>query len=403
MTDKEFAAELLQNLQENILPYWLEKMADGKGGFYGRRDGYDRLHPDAPRGAILNARILWAFSAACRLYPSPELRHGADNAFNYIREHFIDPQFGGVYWSVDAQGNPDDTRKQFYAIAFTIYGLAEYNRLTGSPEALQLARKLFRDIEDHSRDRQYGGYIEACTREWDKIEDLRLSEKDENTPKSMNTHLHILEAYTALLRVWDDPELRSAHRELITLFLEKIEDAKNHHLGLFFDNDWRRTDHCYSYGHDIEASWLLLEAAMVNGEEELLKQTKAHCQAIAKASLEGLTPDGSMIYERHNAASVDSDRHWWVQAECVVGMLWLWKHHGQAEMRQAAEKTWGYIRDNLVDNTNGEWYWSRKADGTQNRREDKAGFWKCPYHNSRMHLEALTLLTPQESKSSEKS
>lgn len=403
MTDDRFRRELHGNLTQNILSYWMHKMVDPRGGFYGRRDGYDLLDPLAPKGAVLNGRILWSFSAALRCLGDPRYAEMALRARDYIMEHFIDPEFGGVFWSVDRQGRPLNTKKQFYAIAFVIYGLAEHHRATGDPLSLTLAKELFHAIEAHSRDRVRGGYIEATTREWGEIKDMRLSDKDENSSKTMNTNLHILEAYTALLRVWRDPELIDAQRALVGIFLDRIIDSQTHHLGLFFDDEWRRQDHEISYGHDIEASWLLYEAAEVLGDPDVMTRVKAETRLIAHAALKGRTPDGSLIYESEAPgqksaegfsprASANTERHWWVQAETVVGLMYLWRHHGEDTALEMAKQTWDFIRNNLVDRNQGEWYWSRLPDGSINRNEDKAGFWKCPYHNSRMHLEALTAL-----------
>lgn len=225
-------AELEECLNDNILNYWIDKMTDPRGGFYGRRDGYDRLDENAEKGAILNARILWSFAAALRLTGKERYAEMALRARDYIREHFIDNEFGGVYWSLDADGMPLDTRKQFYAIAFTIYGLSEHYRATGDEESLRLAQALFHDIEKHSRDFEKGGYIEAETRDWQPIADMRLSDKDDNASKTMNTHLHIMEGYTSLLRVWRDPELLEATRQLLRIFLDRILDRTTWHLGL---------------------------------------------------------------------------------------------------------------------------------------------------------------------------
>lgn len=392
MNDK-MKEELEECLNDNILSYWIDKMTDPRGGFYGRRDGYDRLDENAEKGAILNARILWSFAAALRLTGRERYAEMALRARDYIREHFIDNEFGGVYWSLDADGMPLDTRKQFYAIAFTIYGLSEHYRATGDEESLRLAQTLFYDIEKHSRDFEKGGYIEAETRDWQPIADMRLSDKDDNASKTMNTHLHIMEGYTSLLRVWRDPELLEATRQLLRIFLDRILDRTTWHLGLFFNNDWERQDGIFSYGHDIEASWLMLETAMVIGDEELYKETLEATGKIAVAALEGRKSDGSMVYERHADGSLDSDIHWWVQAEDVIGQLYLAAYHGMKECTAKAEESWQYIKDNLIDRENGEWYWSRLgSDSSINRKDDKAGFWKCPYHNSRMCIEAIETL-----------
>ena len=379
-------------LMGNILPFWLEKTIDREnGGFYGRIDGHGVLHKEAEKGAILNARILWTFSAAYRVLRKPEYLKAATRAKDYVIAHFYDKEFGGTYWSLDYLGQPKDTKKQFYAIGFMIYGLSEYARATGDKEALDYAIRLFDTIESHSFDRENNGYIEACTREWGEIADMRLSDFDANYPKSQNTHLHIIEPYTNLFRVWKDERLERALRNLINIFTDHILNPETHHLDLFFENDWTRgAGHLESYGHDIECSWLMHEAALVLGDKDVLAKVEPVVQMVAKASEKGLNADGSMIHEANlDTGHVDDDLHWWVQAETVVGFFNIYQYFGDETALDKAERCWQYIKDNLIDRENGEWYWSRHADGTLNTDDDKAGFWKCPYHNGRMCLEII--------------
>lgn len=403
--ENQLTFALRHNLEENILPFWLERMPDHMlGGYLGRIDGNDNPDPAAPKGAILNARLLWTFSAAYRLLRVPAYLDAATRAYEYLRDRFIDREHGGVYWALDAAGTPLDTKKQSYAIGFAIYGLSEYARATSSDEALSMAKDLFRTLESRARDRAEngGGYIEAFTRDWQEISDMRLSDKDANEKKTMNTHLHILEPYANLYRVWPDPELKEAIIDLLRIFLDVMEDPATAHLGLFFDEKWCRRDHNISYGHDIEASWLLLEAAMVVAEapgahsdprlRPLYDKVKRHCLAIANAALEGRDDSGWMAYERFGDGRLDTERHWWVQAEDVVGLVYLYKHHGVDLALEKAWNSWRWIERNLVDHDKGEWHWSLLPDGSVNRRDDKAGFWKCPYHNSRMCLEVMETL-----------
>ncbi len=384
--------EMQDVLQKNILRFWLDKMQDQeRGGFYGRIDGHGQLHADAEKGAILNARILWAFSAAYRVLGDPEYLEAAQRARQYLVEHFIDPDYGGVYWSVDCEGRPLDTKKQFYAIGFALYGLSEFVRATGDSAALEQAIALYRCIEEHALDREYNGYIEAQTRDWQPIADMRLSDLDANYPKSQNTHLHIIEPYTNLYRVWQSAELEASLRNLIHIFTDRILNPETHHLDLFFDMDWTRgAGALESYGHDIECSWLIHEAALVLGDADVLKKVEPVVQMVAKASEKGLNADGSMVHEANlDTGYVDSDLHWWVQAEAVVGFFNIWQHFGDEAALEKAKRCWQYIKDNLIDYENGEWYWSRHKDGSLNLVDDKAGFWKCPYHNSRMCLEIM--------------
>lgn len=420
--------EVRQELTDDILPFWMENMTDsGRGGFYGRIDGGDTLHADAPKGAILNARILWTFSAAYRILRRPEYLDTATRAKRYIIDRFYDNDFGGVYWSLDADGNPLDTKKQIYAQGFAIYGLSEYARATGDDEALDYAIRLFCLIEEHSFDRGRNGYVEAFMRDWSVIGDMRLSDKDENASKTMNTHLHILEPYANLYRVWKDARLERQLRNMIGLFTDKIMNRETSHLDLFFDDDWHTRGDIVSYGHDIEASWLIHEAALVLGDKALLKEIEPVIVNIARAADEGLNPDGSLIYEQTSGrvdkqtsgqadertsrqgtdgeptggqgeapcqlvtctSSTDKELHWWVQAENVVGHVNLYQHFGDEAALDTAVKCWQFIKNCLVDREHGEWHWSLMPDGTVNRRDDKAGFWKCPYHNGRMCMEII--------------
>ena len=417
---KTLKAEVRDVLENNILNFWLDKMVDEEnGGFYGQMTGEGEIVKTADKGGILNARILWSFSAAYRVLHKQEYLEAATRAKDYIIDHFIDKEYGGTYWSLDYKGQPKDTKKQFYAIGFTIYGLSEYARATGDREALDYAMELYECIEEHSLDREYNGYIEACTREWGEIADMRLSELDANYPKSQNTHLHIIEPYTNLFRcikelkaaescdyvpaigsvlpigvtVPDDfvVRLESSLRNLITIFTDKILNPETHHLDLFFDMDWtREAGRLESYGHDIECSWLMHEAALVLGDETVLRKVEAVVQMVAKASEKGLNEDGSMVHDANlDTGYVDTDRHWWVQAENVVGWINIWQYFGDESALQKALRGWQYIKDNLIDREGGEWWWSRDPERNINRKDDKAGFWKCPYHNSRMCLELM--------------
>ena len=412
--------EMQDVVENNILRFWLDKMVDREhGGFYGRIDGSGVLHPEAEKGAILNARILWSFSAAYRVLGNPEYLEAANRAYEYLIEHFIDAEYGGVYWSVDYLGRPLDTKKQFYAIGFAVYGLSEYVRATGDREALECALQLYDCIEEHAFDRAHNGYIEACTREWGQIADMRLSELDANYPKSQNTHLHIIEPYTNLLRclkelhaqesgdyvpvigsmlpigvtipMQDIISVEASLRNLIDIFTDKILNPKTHHLDLFFEMDWTRgAGHLESYGHDIECSWLMHEAALVLGDSKVLEKVEPIVREVAKASEKGLRPDGSMIHEANlDTGHVDDDLHWWVQAENVVGWFNLYQYFDDGQALERASQGWSYIKSQIIDWENGEWHWSRHPDGTLNTIDDKAGFWKCPYHNSRMCLEII--------------
>ncbi len=267
--------EMAEDLTQNILPYWMNKMVDEQhGGFYGRRDGHDVLDAKADKGIILNTRILWTFSNAINTLSKDDsieksvidtYRKTADRAYDFIVRYFLDSEKEGVYWMVSFDGKPVNTKKQIYAQAFCIYAMSEYYLATQKKEARDLAIELFNLVEQHSFDTIDNGYFEAFDRHWNLLEDLRLSEKDANEKKTMNTHLHVLEAYTNLYCCWKDEKLHHQLHNLILVFCDQIIDTE-FHFQLFFDEHWNIKNHPISYGHDVEGSWLLYEAAEVLGD-----------------------------------------------------------------------------------------------------------------------------------------
>ena len=399
IANAEWAARFRHELTGNILPFWMRHTVDREnGGFYGAVDCDLRVKKEAPRTAVINTRILWTFSAAARVLGDPAYRETADWAYDYIVEQFWDKEFGGVYWMLDHLGRPLNIRKQIYAQAFAAYAMAEYFRASGCVEALDWAKRLYRLIEEQSRETEYGGYLEARFRDWTPLEDLRLSEKDLNSPKSMNTHLHVLEAYSNLLRVWDDSGLRDSLKRLVEVTMDRIVDHATSHFKMFFENDWTSlTDHV-SFGHDIEGSWLILEAADVLGDVPLIERARELAVHMAQAVYEqGLDTDGSLFYEASHGRMVDPNKHWWAQAEAVVGFYNAYQVSGAQHFRTAAWRAWEYIEDNVVDKVHGEWHAKLKPDGTPWKAEEDAdaclvGAWKCPYHNARVCLEMMERL-----------
>jgi mannobiose 2-epimerase len=394
ITNAEWAAQLRHELTANILPFWLRHTVDREnGGFYGAIDCDLQVDKQAPRASVINARILWTFSAAARVLGDAVYRETADWAYHYVVDKFWDKQYGGVYWMLDYKGNPVSDRKQIYAQAFAAYGMAEYFRATGQAESLEWAKRLYRLTEEHSADPEFGGYIEARARDWSALEDFRLSDKDLNSPKSMNTHLHVLEAYTNLLRAWDDLSLRATLKRLLEVTMDRIVDNSTSHFKMFFSNDWTSlTDHV-SFGHDIEGSWLILEAAEVLDDRALIDRACNLAVRMAQAVYdEGLDRDGSIFYEASHGHLVDPNKHWWAQAEAVVGFYNAYQVSGQEHFRTAAERAWEYIEDKVVDKVHGEWRAKLKPDGTPYKAAEDpdaclVGAWKCPYHNARMCLE----------------
>jgi len=372
-----------------ILRYWKQRSIDNEyGGFVGQIDESEQIISRADKGSVLNARILWSFSAAYLRTRSKKDLEVAERSYLYIKNHFIDYSFGGVYWTVDFKGNAKDKKKQIYAIAFTIYGLAAYFSASGDENALILAKSLYADIEKHSYDKNELGYFEAFARDWTQKDDLRLSDKDANEKKTMNTHLHILEAYSLLYTLWADEGLKIKIIRLLEVFRSHILKS-NGHLGLFFNEHWEPKSEAISYGHDIEASWLLLEAAEAIKDVELIAVFKKLALEISTAAIEGIDKD-AMVYEFNpESHHLIAEKHWWVQAEALVGLYNAFQISKDETFLHHFNKIWNYTTTQIIDKVNGEWYWGRKEDGSLMAGEDKAGLWKCPYHNSRACLELL--------------
>ena len=387
-TDK-FLQEVRENLTSCILPYWL-RLKDPRGGFYGEVAADGTILYDAPRGVILNARIIWSFAAAYQALPDAAYLVAAVHARDYFLEHFCDHKYGGVYWSVDAAGERLDTKKQLYSQGFAIYALSELFKATGDDEVLKNAINLYKVVETYFADKENGGYIEALARDFSPLEDMSLSAHDINADKTMNSHLHVLEAYANLYQVWPDEELKAAVEKLLDIIGTKVMAAGGH-LQLYFRKDWSVMPGGVSYGHDIETSWLALECAMALKDIDVVNRVRPWALAMGKAGNEGLFPDGSMRYEKFLDGKYDDSRQWWVQAETVVGNLWLWKYHSDPQGAERALSAWNYIRENLVDSKDGEWWWAVLPDGKVDLSQPKVGFWKCPYHNTRMCLQVLSL------------
>ncbi|GAB3412813.1 AGE family epimerase/isomerase [Niabella aquatica] len=374
----------------HILRYWISNAVDDRnGGFLGEIDNNNNPRPGAAKGLVLNSRILWAFSAAAGLRKDQQLVQLARRAYRYIRDHFIDRQYGGAYWSVTSRGEKLDGKKQTYGIAFCIYGLSEYVKLTSDKEALELARQLYVHLERHTADKEGKGYIEAFTESWQPVEDLRLSDKDENMPKTTNTHLHVVEAYAALYEVWPDGNLSGKIKDLLDIFDQKIIDKQTWHLKLFFNKEWGPAVSGYSFGHDIEAAWLLQHCAAALDDKMYLERFEQLAIKMSEATLRWVDKDGALYYEMDGVSgSVNKEKHWWVQAEAMVGFLNAYQLTNDPLYVQYLLHTWNFIRVHIIDRKYGEWFWGVKEDYTK-MDEPKLGFWKCPYHNARACLEII--------------
>lgn len=387
-----FQKRVERELLENILPFWLERSPDREhGGFIGRMSNDLRIDPESPKGLILNTRLLWTFSAVCQYNDDPRFLDMANRAYDYLERFFWDGEHSGAFWSLDRSGTPLDEKKKIYGQAFYIYALSEYYMASDWEEALDRAIELFHLIERHGHDMEYGGYNETCERDWSLAQDSRLSEKDMDEQKSMNNHLHVLEAYTNLFHIWPDETLAHRLKELIRLFQERILDPETGHFHHFFDERWQRKSNTYTFGHDIEGSWLLCEAADVLDDKPLIASVKQTALRLAQTALaEGIdTEYGGLFYEGRAGSVIDRGKEWWPLAEAVVGFLNAYRLSGDEAFFKAAQNCWTFIEYYIVDKIYGEWYWRVSEDGRPGDGQPKVSEWKGPYHNTRACLETI--------------
>ena len=386
-------AEMKEELVERILPFWMQRAIDGRnGGFVGLVYEDGTVFHDAPKGSILNARILWTFSAAYAALGGDDLLATAKRAADYFSAHFIDAKHGGVFWAVDAAGAPDDDRKHVYAQAFAMYALAEYHRATGDDASLENAKAIFELVEANAYDHVFGGYEEAFNREWFVLDDARLGADDVDAPKSMNTHLHLLEAYTALLRVWPNALLQKRLTELVGIFTNVIVGNGAEHAQLFFESDWTPVERSVSYGHDIETSWLVLAAADALGDPAISARATAMSLRLAESALDvGFDEEHGGLFTGTDARGMlDTDKEWWPQAEAIVGFVNAFTESGDEEFLDAAQATGAFVRRHVSDREGGEWHRRVSRSGEVRLGHEKVGPWKCPYHNARACLEIMS-------------
>jgi mannobiose 2-epimerase len=388
---------IARELHANLLPFWRERSLDReRGGFIGEMSNDGSVRADAVKGLILNARLVWTFAALYRALGDTRDRELATRAYAYLEQHFLDREHGGYVWRVDRDGRTLDRTKKIYGQAFCVYALAEVHLATGDAGALAAARRTFELIERHAHDERHGGYLEARAADWSPTAELRLGDGEPIAAKSMNNHLHLLEAYTNLYRAWPDAAVAARVRELIELFATRIVAGGargGSHLNHFFDEAWRLRSGTYTYGHDIEATWLLAEAARALGDPLLERSVRDWTNGLAAAVLaEGVDADGGLAYEGRDGAVIDGTRDWWCQAEAVVGFWDAWEATGNPAFAAAAAGAWRFIAATVVDRENGEWFWRVRADGTVDPGMPKVSEWKCPYHTTRMCLEMMRRL-----------
>lgn len=383
--------EIQNHLVKDIIPFWKNLRDDENGGYYGWV-GYDlKVDKKAVKGCILNSRILWFFSNAYTMLKDESLLQEADHAFAFLKERCADRENGGIFWSIRYDGTPEDTTKHTYNQAFAIYALSSYYEASGKQEALDMAKELFRIIETKCTDEI--GYKEAFDKAFHEIENDKLSENGVIAAKTMNTLLHVFEAYTELYRVAKLPEVGEKLHWIMETFAHKVYNPELHRQEVFFDENMKSIIDLHSYGHDIETAWLIDRGVEVLGDpamEALLSPiTRDLTAQIYKVAF-----DGHSLANECERGVVNTHRIWWVQAETVIGFLnGYQKDPSRKEYLQAAESEWQFIKDHVIDKRAGsEWYWEVDEDGRPYPNRPIVEPWKCPYHNGRMCMEVMKRL-----------
>jgi len=383
---QEMSKEVREELLNHILPFW-NGLKDERGGFYGSVDFDLNLNKNAIKGVILNSRILWFYSNVYRTFGDKESLANARHAYEFLRNYCFDSHDEGVFWMLNSDGSPCDDMKHTYNQAFAIYGLSSYYDASGDREALLLAYRLYHTIETKCHDAF--GYGEAFDRRWKRIDNEKLSEDGFDAKKSMNTLLHIIEAYTELYRVDGNIEVGESLQKALLLCKSKVYDSESHTLGVFFDDRMNSIADLYSYGHDIEASWLIDRACEVLKIDALTAQLGNMTAQIADQVLEAAFQNGALNNQRCRGI-VDKTRVWWVQAEAVIGFLNAYHKSGDEKFLQASKQIWQYTKQNIIDQRSGsEWYWCVDNNGEPSEKKPIVEPWKCPYHNGRMCMEVM--------------
>ena len=385
---KKMKEEIREHLQQSIIPFWKSLRDDTYGGYYGYM-GYDRVVDEcAAKGCILNSRILWFFANAYLTLGDESLLSEAEHGFAFMKKYCLDREYGAVFWSLNYDGTPDDTTKHTYNQAFSIYALSSCYDASKDEESIRIAEELYGLIEEKCRDE--GGYLEAFDREFSPMENDKLSENGVTADRTMNTLLHVFEAYTEFYRVTGKEEVKERLKWMMDMIAEKIYNPELHRQEVFFDAAYNPLIDLHSYGHDIETAWLVDRGGKIVGDPEYEAKMTPITKDLTRQIYE-------TAYNRHSLANecergvVDTDRVWWVQAEAVVGFLNGYeKDASRTEYLEAAREIWQYIKTYLVDTREGsEWYWLLDEDGVPYENKPIVEPWKCPYHNGRMCMEVI--------------
>ena len=382
-----------EHLENDLIPFWNRMKDEINGGFYGYADAEGNPDMKSVKGVILNSRILWFYASAYQLLRKPELLEMADHAYRFLVDHCFDSQYGGVYWSVHCDGTVCDDTKHTYNQAFAIYALSAYYQSSGRKEALNLAYVLYRVIEEKCRDSK--GYFEAFRRDFTPSSNEKLSENGVLAERTMNTLLHVLEAYSELYHADPFYEVGDSIRSILRLFEKKIYNSEKQICDVFFDSDYHSLIDLESFGHDIETSWLIDRGCSVLEDKAYQKEMQPMINGLAESAYRNaFDKRQNALNNEREGDRIDSQKIWWVQAESVVGFYNAYQKNPQkTEYLQTAEKIWEFIQNHVIDSRSGEWIESIPTDNLPDSGQALVHPWKCPYHNGRMCMEMIQRLS----------
>jgi mannobiose 2-epimerase len=384
------AERMMRELCDDLIPFWLALYDPQHGGHYGHVDLAGTINRTAPKTAIVVARLLWFLSTVGYVFGDGRCLEQAARTKAFLLNRVYDRARGGLFWAVTHDGRPADPTKHLYAQAFGIYSLSSHAATAGDAEALGAAKELFVLLESRVR-RAEGGYAEAFDAAWQPIEDRRIAWQGGARTITANSHIHLVEAYTALVRAWPSPGPRAALADLVRFILDRFVTPDGTSLYQALDADLRPLPSAPSFGHDIEASWLLDDAGDALGDAALQQRLRRVAASLATAAASrAQLRDGGFLSSaiRADAASVPP-RVWWVQAEAIVGLVNVAQQGGPPGMMTRAEALWGFIERVMIDRENGEWFEAVDGNGRPLPDRPKVGPWKEPYHQARACLEIM--------------
>lgn len=408
-----YVPKLRHNLEEYVIDFWYPRSIDDEhGGFILSYDDEGAFAGNDAKMIVTQARMTWFFARLTRTdVVDGDYTDAADHGFAFLRDAMWDDDHGGFYWEVDRRGTVRKPRKHLYGQAFGLYALAEYYRVTGNEQALDLAGDLFEVIDDVAKDHQNGGYHEYFEPDWEQVTEgttyLATIEPDwspkesgesvlDPTLKLMNTHLHLLEAFTTYYRVTGDETVRERLHELLTILTNTVVRKDRPACTDKYDPDWTpKLDDAdfrvVSYGHDVENVWLTMEAS-----EALDVPTRLFADlydGLFDYSLEYGYDDqngGFYFFGPLGEHATNRIKAWWVQAEAMTSALRMYEATGEDVYRNVFEETYDFIEQYHVDETHGEWH--SGVDETLEPVGRKGAEYKGAYHDGRALIECIETL-----------